>query len=55
MVIKVGAMDTAEIFGIDRPGQVKADNLGADGTGERADFKALRLGAVDGRQGVRGG
>ena len=29
--------------------------LGAYGTGERTDFENLRLGAVDGRQGVRGG
>ncbi len=55
MVVEVGAMNTGEILGADRPGQVQANELGADGTGERADFEGLRLGAVDGRQGVRGG
>jgi hypothetical protein len=55
MVVQVGAMNTGEILGADRSGQVQADDLGAYGTGERADFEGLRLGAVDGRQGVRGG
>ncbi|MNC28133.1 hypothetical protein D3C75_763300 [compost metagenome] len=55
MVVEVGAMDTGEILGVDWYGQVQADDLGAYGTGERADFEALRLGAVDDRQGVRGG
>ncbi|MNG94197.1 hypothetical protein D3C79_532020 [compost metagenome] len=55
VVVEVGAVNTGEILGFDRFGQVQADDLGAYGTGERTDFKGLRLGAVDGRQGVRGG
>ncbi|MCY1419805.1 hypothetical protein D9M71_354050 [compost metagenome] len=55
MVVEVGAMDTGEILGADRFGQVQTYDLGADGTREGANFKNLRLGAVDGRQGVQGG
>ncbi|MNI80524.1 hypothetical protein D3C73_1370600 [compost metagenome] len=55
MVLEVGVMNKAEVLGVDRFCQVQADDLGANGTRERADFKGLRLSAVVGRQGVRGG
>jgi hypothetical protein len=45
MVIQMRAMNAREVLIVDRPGQVQADDLGTDGTAERADFKALRRGS----------
>jgi hypothetical protein len=39
----IGArVNAGEILVVDRAGQVQADDLGTDGTAERADFKGLR-------------
>ncbi|MNT65906.1 hypothetical protein D3C72_2039290 [compost metagenome] len=47
MVVEVRAVNPGEVFGGDCTGQVQADDFGTDSTGERTNFEALLLCAVD--------
>lgn len=42
VVVEVCLVDALEVFGVDRPGDVEADDFGADGGVEGAHFEVLR-------------
>jgi hypothetical protein len=42
VVVEVSAVDSGEVQGVDRFGQVEADDLGTHGAGEWTNLKRLR-------------